>query len=357
VSAPATLGARPAEVPDVDTASTGRPAHRRARLAPRTGRRAVRAAATVVLVAATVLLVYPLVWLLSASLKPRGDVFDDRLLPRELTFENAPHDSPRTASVRLHPCRRAPPAAAPPPSRPRRATATGASARARARRTPATRVRACATGTDTRPGRSPTEACARPVPLSDIRHSSPMCAARPRATRRRVVVHRRPGDVEERRALRRLVPREALLLAGEADDVVKPTRLDKRVTPHHGGARHQAEHAGARRRGGVAGERRPGELLAERVESLGGTDEDATATSPTSEGRRQRVDRGVQRAGCPPRVVVGERLVRRRRTPSVRAATPRFRPISTTSTWEWVRRTASAVPSVEPLSTGITGAR
>jgi multiple sugar transport system permease protein len=88
VSAPATSGAPPAERPDVVTASSERRARRPARLAPRTRRRAVRAAATVALVAATVLFVYPLVWLLSASLKPRGDVFDNRLLPRELTFEN-----------------------------------------------------------------------------------------------------------------------------------------------------------------------------------------------------------------------------------------------------------------------------
>ena len=32
--------------------------------------------------------IYPFIWLISASLKPRGDVFDNRLIPETLTFEN-----------------------------------------------------------------------------------------------------------------------------------------------------------------------------------------------------------------------------------------------------------------------------
>ena len=36
----------------------------------------------------TLLFVYPFVWLLSASLKPREDVFDDKLIPDVLTFHN-----------------------------------------------------------------------------------------------------------------------------------------------------------------------------------------------------------------------------------------------------------------------------
>ena len=42
----------------------------------------------VALVACTVVFVYPFIWLLSASLKPRSDVFDNKLIPETLTFEN-----------------------------------------------------------------------------------------------------------------------------------------------------------------------------------------------------------------------------------------------------------------------------
>ncbi|MBE0011083.1 carbohydrate ABC transporter permease [Arthrobacter sp. AET 35A] len=37
---------------------------------------------------ATVIFTYPLLWLLSASLKPRSDVFDNKLVPETLTFDN-----------------------------------------------------------------------------------------------------------------------------------------------------------------------------------------------------------------------------------------------------------------------------
>src|ERR671912_2257632 len=36
----------------------------------------------------TVAFIYPFVWLLSASLKPRGDVFDNKLIPDTITFDN-----------------------------------------------------------------------------------------------------------------------------------------------------------------------------------------------------------------------------------------------------------------------------
>jgi multiple sugar transport system permease protein len=36
----------------------------------------------------TVAFVYPFVWLLSASFKPRGEVFDNRLIPKTFTFDN-----------------------------------------------------------------------------------------------------------------------------------------------------------------------------------------------------------------------------------------------------------------------------
>jgi len=40
------------------------------------------------LTAVTVAFIYPFVWLLSASFKPRGEVFDNRLIPRTFTFDN-----------------------------------------------------------------------------------------------------------------------------------------------------------------------------------------------------------------------------------------------------------------------------
>lgn len=41
-----------------------------------------------IMAALTAAFLYPLVWLLSASLKPRGEVFDNRLIPQTLTPEN-----------------------------------------------------------------------------------------------------------------------------------------------------------------------------------------------------------------------------------------------------------------------------
>ncbi|WP_084344943.1 carbohydrate ABC transporter permease [Microbacterium resistens] len=48
-------------------------------------RRVLVAAALTVL---SVVFVYPFVWLVSASFKPRGDVFDNRLIPRTFTWDN-----------------------------------------------------------------------------------------------------------------------------------------------------------------------------------------------------------------------------------------------------------------------------
>jgi multiple sugar transport system permease protein len=42
----------------------------------------------VALIVATVIFLYPFVWLVLASLKPRSDVFDNRLWPKEWAFEN-----------------------------------------------------------------------------------------------------------------------------------------------------------------------------------------------------------------------------------------------------------------------------
>lgn len=38
--------------------------------------------------AITLVFVYPFIWLVSASFKPRGEVFDNRLIPKTFTFEN-----------------------------------------------------------------------------------------------------------------------------------------------------------------------------------------------------------------------------------------------------------------------------
>jgi multiple sugar transport system permease protein len=54
-------------------------------------RRATRQLILLTLSACTLAFVYPFVWLLSASLKPRGDVFDNRLIPETLTFDNYLH--------------------------------------------------------------------------------------------------------------------------------------------------------------------------------------------------------------------------------------------------------------------------
>jgi multiple sugar transport system permease protein len=68
----------------VATASAG-PA-RRSRPARR--RRFVTIVVAALLVALSALFVYPFVWLVSASFKPRGEVFDNRLIPETFTFDN-----------------------------------------------------------------------------------------------------------------------------------------------------------------------------------------------------------------------------------------------------------------------------
>lgn len=75
--------ARPAPVEDdeVRAASTGDGSARR------TGR-GVRVAVVAALAVAGVLFTYPLLWLVSASLKPRAQVFDNKLVPGELAPEN-----------------------------------------------------------------------------------------------------------------------------------------------------------------------------------------------------------------------------------------------------------------------------
>ncbi|GCD19503.1 sugar ABC transporter permease [Cellulomonas algicola] len=69
----------------VVTADPGTPTLPRRR-PPR--RRALRVAVLGALVLATVAFVFPFVWLLSASFKPRGEVFDNRLIPQTFTLQN-----------------------------------------------------------------------------------------------------------------------------------------------------------------------------------------------------------------------------------------------------------------------------
>ena len=48
----------------------------------------LRAAYLLLLTAATAAFVYPLVWLVSASLKPKSQVFDNRPIPRDVQWSN-----------------------------------------------------------------------------------------------------------------------------------------------------------------------------------------------------------------------------------------------------------------------------
>ena len=50
--------------------------------------RLVRLFTWALLAVTTVLFIYPFVWLVSASFKPRGEVFDNKLIPDTFTFEN-----------------------------------------------------------------------------------------------------------------------------------------------------------------------------------------------------------------------------------------------------------------------------
>ena len=55
---------------------------------PRLRRLVGRVLTLTALTALAVVFIYPFLWLISASLKPRGDVFDNRLIPRTLTLDN-----------------------------------------------------------------------------------------------------------------------------------------------------------------------------------------------------------------------------------------------------------------------------
>jgi multiple sugar transport system permease protein len=89
----ATIGTTPpsatsdAALPAEPTGQPGAPARpRRKRRTPRST--AARAALWVLLIVISAAFLYPLVWLISASLKPRAEVFDNSLIPRTFAPEN-----------------------------------------------------------------------------------------------------------------------------------------------------------------------------------------------------------------------------------------------------------------------------
>jgi len=73
-------------------AAVGRPDDAPAATVPgrrrRRGRSGAKSTAIVLLVLVTIAFAYPFVWLVSASFKPRGEVFDNRLIPATFTLEN-----------------------------------------------------------------------------------------------------------------------------------------------------------------------------------------------------------------------------------------------------------------------------
>jgi multiple sugar transport system permease protein len=52
------------------------------------GRILWRSAVWILLVGFSLLFIYPFIWLISASFKPRGDVFDNQLIPKTFTLQN-----------------------------------------------------------------------------------------------------------------------------------------------------------------------------------------------------------------------------------------------------------------------------
>jgi multiple sugar transport system permease protein len=75
--------------PEIETIAQGavvpgptKPPRRRLRITPKL------VLAWIGLMAFTVVFLYPFVWLVSASFKPRGEVFDNKLIPATFTFDN-----------------------------------------------------------------------------------------------------------------------------------------------------------------------------------------------------------------------------------------------------------------------------
>jgi multiple sugar transport system permease protein len=73
-------------VPELAAAATGKPKRQKAR-GPK-GNLLGRIVITIILIGFTALFLYPFVWLLAASLKPRGEIFDNRLIPETFQPQN-----------------------------------------------------------------------------------------------------------------------------------------------------------------------------------------------------------------------------------------------------------------------------
>ncbi|HLR55466.1 MAG TPA: carbohydrate ABC transporter permease, partial [Actinomycetales bacterium] len=68
----------------VDVPTVKVPAHHH----PRPKRKITKIAIFTTLIAATLVFIYPFIWLISASFKPRGEVFDNKIIPETFTFDN-----------------------------------------------------------------------------------------------------------------------------------------------------------------------------------------------------------------------------------------------------------------------------
>ncbi len=84
VTAPAAAGAAAAQIPAPPQLDRPTRSMRRRRKPITIG----RVVLWVVLTGFTLLFMYPFAWLLAASLKPRGEVFDNRLIPETFVFDN-----------------------------------------------------------------------------------------------------------------------------------------------------------------------------------------------------------------------------------------------------------------------------
>jgi multiple sugar transport system permease protein len=88
VTATTTAGVGPVVAGDAGRPRPPQPRTSRAAATPRRRVRPGRVLVVAALAALTVVFIYPFVWLLSASFKPQGDVFDNKLIPETFTFDN-----------------------------------------------------------------------------------------------------------------------------------------------------------------------------------------------------------------------------------------------------------------------------
>ncbi|TDD72324.1 carbohydrate ABC transporter permease [Jiangella aurantiaca] len=65
-----------------EPAAARKAARRRRKITP------VKALIWAALILSTLIFIYPFIWLISASFKPRGEVFDNKLIPETFTFDN-----------------------------------------------------------------------------------------------------------------------------------------------------------------------------------------------------------------------------------------------------------------------------